>query len=217
MNRKTLFFSVAGVLLLLFVVAVTLFKNHQTDQQESVIQQNILERTGAPQKGASDAKVTIVEFFDPACSTCRDFYPRIHQLVEQYSGKVKVMVRYAPLHTGSDQVVTLLEAAHLQGKFWQALEQLFITQDQWVLHHVSQPMRARAILGSLDLDQEKLSRDMNQSEVAQAVLQDVQDGKILHIQATPEFFVNGQPLPDFGFEQLRLLVKKAVIDQYGRE
>ena len=217
MNRKTLFFFVAGVLLLVFVSAVTLFKNHQADQQRSVLQQNSMERKGAPQKGAADAKVTIVEFFDPACATCRDFYPRVHQLVEHYSGKVKVMLRYAPLHTGSDQVVTMLQAAHLQDKFWQALEKLFMTQDQWVINHVSQPMRARAILGSLDMDQEKLSQDIHDPEVIQAVSQDVQDGKTLLVRATPEFFVNGQPLPSFGFEPLRLLVKEAVIDQYGRE
>ena len=216
MNRKTLFMSAAGFLLLVFVVAVMLFRDHKTGQQTVHVNQhqNALTRAGAPFKGSKDARVTIVEFLDPACGTCRDFYPRVKQLVAHHAGKIKVVVRYAPLHSGSDQVVKMLEAAHLQGKFFQALERLFDTQQSWVINHVSQPMRARSLLGSLDLDQARLSADMNLPEVAQVVQQDVQDGQTLHVRATPEFFVNGRPLPSFGFDQLRLLVEEAVADAY---
>jgi hypothetical protein len=33
----------------------------------------------------------------------------------------------------------MLEAAHLQGKFWPALELLFANQERWVEHHISNP------------------------------------------------------------------------------
>jgi len=216
MNRKTLFISTAGLLLLAFIIATVLFQNHKTTLQSASVSQNQggLEREGAPVKGPADARVTIVEFLDPACGTCRDFYPLVKHLINQYPGKVRVMVRYAPLHTGSDQVVKMLEAAHRQGKFWQALELLFSSQDRWVINHVSQPMRARTILNALDLDQEKLMVDMNRSEVAQAIQQDVEDGQTLKVRATPEFFVNGRPMPSFGYEQLNQLVKDAVADAY---
>ena len=216
MNRKTLFIAVAGLLLLVFVIATVLFQNYKTTQQGASVNQNqsVLEREGAPVKGAADAKVTIVEFLDPACGTCRDFNPFMQQFIDQYPGKVKVMVRYAPLHPGSDQVVKMLEAAHHQGQFWQALELLFSSQDRWVLNHISQPMRARRILYALDLDQEKLTDDMNRSEVAQAIQQDMQDGQALKVRATPEFFVNGRPMPSFGYAQLSQLVKEAVVDAY---
>ncbi len=216
MNRKALFIAVAGLLLLVFVIATVLFQNYKTTQQGASVSQNqsVLEREGAPVKGAADAKVTIVEFLDPACGTCRDFNPLMQQFIDQYPGKVKVMVRYAPLHPGSDQVVKMLEAAHQQGQFWPALELLFSSQDRWVLNHMSQPMRARRILYALDLDQEKLTDDMNRSEVAQAIQQDMQDGQALNIRATPEFFVNGRPMPSFGYAQLSQLVKEAVVDAY---
>jgi protein-disulfide isomerase len=127
---------------------------------------------------------------------------------------VRVMVRYAPLHPGSDQVVKMLEAAHQQGKFWPALEILFNNQDRWIVNHNSQPMRALNILNSLDIDQEKLAADMNRPEIAQTIQQDVQDGQALNIRATPEFFVNGRPLPSFGIAQLNQLVKEAVAEVY---
>ena len=216
MNQKTIFISVAGILLLAFLMATMIYRNHQGGVQDEASSQNqaIVERQGAATKGPVDARVTIVEFLDPACGTCRDFLPYVEQLVSQYPGKVRVMVRYAPLHPGSDQVVKMLEAAHQQGKFWPALKILFNNQDRWIVNHNSQPMRALNILNSLDIDQEKLAADMNRPEIAQIIQQDVQDGQALNVRATPEFFVNGRPLPSFGIAQLNQLVKEAVAEAY---
>jgi protein-disulfide isomerase len=216
MNQKTIFISVAGILLLAFFMATMIYRNHQSTMQEGSARPNqaILERQGAATKGPADARVTIVEFLDPACETCRDFLPYVTRLIEQYQGKVRVMVRYAPLHPGSDQVVKMLEAAHQQGKFWPALEILFDTQNRWTINHTAQPMRALNILNSLDIDQEKLAADMNSPDIARIVQQDIRDGNALNVRATPEFFVNGRPLPSFGVAQLNQLVKEAVAEAY---
>ena len=216
MNRKSLFISGAALLLVAFIFAIILFQNHEAELQNTSLGQSrgVLERQGAPVKGPADARVTIVEFLDPACGTCREFYPLIKHYIDQYPGMVKVMVRYAPLHSGSDQVVKMLEAAHHQGKFWPALELLFSNQGRWVINHTSQPMRARALLNSLDLNQEKLTLDMNHPDVIQAIQEDIQAGQTLGVRATPEFFVNGRPMPSFGYEQLNQLVEEAVADEY---
>jgi protein-disulfide isomerase len=216
MNQKTIFSLVAGILVLAFVMGALVYKNYQATQQGESVSQNqrIVERQGAPLKGPVDARVTIVEFFDPACGTCKDFYPMVKKFIDQYPGKVRVMMRFAPLHPGSDQVVKMLEAAHQQGKFWVALEALFNSQDRWIVGHTSQPMRALNILNSLDIDQQKLAADMNSAEIARIIQQDVQDSQALNVRATPEFFVNGRPLPSFGFDQLSQLVKEAVAETY---
>ncbi len=216
MNQKTIFIAVTGILLLAFFMATMIYRNHQSSVHDGATSQNqaIVERQGAATKGPADARVTIVEFLDPACGTCRDFLPYVKQLISQYPGKVRVMVRYAPLHPGSDQVVKMLEAAHQQGKFWPALEILFNNQDRWIVNHNSQPMRALNILNSLDIDQEKLAADMSRPEIAQIIQQDVQDGQALNVRATPEFFVNGRPLPSFGIAQLNQLVEEAVNKAY---
>jgi protein-disulfide isomerase len=108
----------------------------------------------------------------------------------------------------------MLEAAHLQGKFFEALELLFNNQGRWINNHISQPMRAMALLNSLDLDQDRLTADMNSPEVIAAIEKDVQDGQALNVRATPEFFVNGKPMPSFGYKQLSQLVEDAVADAY---
>jgi protein-disulfide isomerase len=216
MSRKTIFISVAGILLLAFVMATLVYRNYQSllPGVGGASSQGIAERQGAPVKGPADARVTIVEFFDPACETCADFYPLVKQLMDRYPGKVRVMLRYAPLHPGSDQVVKMLEAAHLQGKFFPALELLFGNQRRWVVDHTSQPDRALGILKGMALDHDRLQADMNGPAVNQAIAQDVQAGQALGVRATPEFFVNGRPIPEWGYEQLERLVEQAVKDSY---
>jgi protein-disulfide isomerase len=215
MNKKTLFISTALILGVVFTGAVTLFNNEQL-KKNSHSEQNaiLLERATAPFKGNADAKVTIVEFFDPACETCRQFYPLVNRIMKQHSGKIKLVKRYAPLHQGSDQIVKMLEAAHLQGKFWPAVELLYKTQDQWTQHHVAQPTLALALLEKIRLDQSRFSADLQSDRVTDAVMKDIADGKMLKVRATPQFFVNGKPLINFGYEPLVKLVEAAITEAY---
>lgn len=212
MNRKLLFLTGISLIVLAFVAAVVLYQNQAAGPNGQ--NQALVYRQGAPIKGPVDAKVTIVEFFDPACGTCADFYPLLQQLINQYPGKVRVMMRYAPLHTGSDQVVLMLEAAHRQGKYWQALELLFNNQRRWIVGHVSQPAQARSLLNAVAMDHAKLNSDMTTPELIDVVQQDIEDLQKLGVRATPEFFVNGRPLPSFGYQQLAKLVKEEVEKAY---
>lgn len=55
---------------------------------------------------------------------------------------------------------------------------------------------------------------MNAPEIAQRIEQDLSDAKALNVTKTPEFFVNGLPLPSFGLKQLQNLVKQALRSAY---
>ena len=213
MNNKTLFISVTAFIGIIFIAAVAMYKS----QLPSTIANDLLpalERIDAPAKGGKQAKVTIVEFFDPACGTCSQFYPLLNNLVKKYQGKVKVVMRYAPLHQGSEDVVKMLEAAHMQGKFWPAVELLFANQARWVEHHVSNPKSALAGIKTIELDHEQLDNDWQSSKVAKIIAQDRQDGQTLKVRATPQFFVNGKPLLVFGYDQLVNLVEEAIAEVY---
>ena len=60
-------------------------RNAQLDQQAIAISQSEhLVRMHSPVLGPREAPVTIVEFFDPACETCRAFYPIVKDLMRQY-------------------------------------------------------------------------------------------------------------------------------------
>ncbi len=118
------------------------------------------------------------------------------------------MLRYAPFHKGSDQVVAVLEAARRQGKFWPALEALLASQAHWAPHHTPQVGLIWRFLEPLGLDMQQLMRDAGDPAIAALIAQDVADTRTLNVTKTPEFFVNGQPLPSFGFEQLQRLVNR---------
>jgi protein-disulfide isomerase len=216
MNKKILFIGTSLIIIVAFIVAVTIFQTSQTSQNKNTSFDNLnkVERANAPTKGPLNAKVTIVEFFDPACETCSVFYPLVNNLIKKYPGKVKVMMRYAPLHQGSDQVVKILEAAHLQGQFWPAIDILFKQQQLWTRHHVAEPKSALRLLSNLPLDREQFMRDLSSDNINKTISQDVMDGKMLNVRATPQFFVNGKPLINFGFKQLTQLVEEAIEEVY---
>jgi len=152
--------------------------------------------------GSDDAKVYIVEFFDPACETCRDFYPFVKNLMAANQGKMKLVVRYAPFHAGSDYFVKILEAARKQGKYWETLEVMFNSQPYW------------QFLPEAGLNIEQIRNDMNDPEIAKHIEQDLADANTLNVRQTPEFFVNGKPLPSFGYDQLKALVEAEIQANY---
>ena len=208
---------IAGLLLVVFFIAATLFYDGQKATQRSdVANENasVLVRDYSPVKGQPDAKVTIVEFFDPACETCSAFYPFVEQLMEANPGRIKLVLRYTPFHDGSDYAVKILEAARLQGKYWETLEAAFASQSAWASHGHPQPEKLWAYLGNTGLDIEQAKKDMHSSEITDRIRQDLADARQLQVTKTPGYFVNGKPLVQFGRKQLQNLVEAEVRNQY---
>jgi protein-disulfide isomerase len=160
--------------------------------------------------GPANAPVVIVEFFDPACETCAAFYPMVKQLMAENPTSIRLVLRYAPFHPGSDMVVAALEAARRQDKYWPALEALLASQAGWAPNHTSQMGLAWQYLGDLGLDFAQMRQDMLAPEIAQIISQDLADARALNVTKTPEYFVNGRPLPSFGWAQLKALVDEAL-------
>lgn len=216
MKQKLIFISAAIALLLIFVFGIVYYNQQKTNEAVQAAEQNqaLLIRDYSPTFGAQDAKVHIVEFFDPACETCRDFYPLVKGLMAEDRERIRLSLRYAPFHEGSGEVVKMLEAARLQAKFWPALEALFSAQSNWVMNHKSQPQLAWHALEGLGLNLEQMRRDMESPEIARRIEQDLADAKALNVTMTPEYFVNGRPLPSFGFDELKALVRDALAQAY---
>ena len=218
MKQKNIFIVSAVLLVLAFMVGAFFYKNQRAEQAAQTAAQNraALVRVHSPTLGNADAPVHIVEFLDPACETCRDFYPFVKDLMAANPGKIRLSVRYAPFHGGSDQVVKVLEAARKQDKYWQALEALLASQAGWTQHHTAQVDLVWKHLDGLGLDMERLRNDMNLPEIARLIEQDIADAKTLNVTKTPEFFVNGRPLPSFGYEELKKLVEDALVSTDGK-
>ena len=214
--QKAIFIGSAVLLALVFVLGIFLYESERLDKSAKAAEQNqiLLAREHAPRLGPADAKVHIVEFLDPACGTCREFYPLVKDMMKANRDRMRLSLRYAPFHAGSDNVVKILEAARKQDKFWQTLEAVLAFQSRWAPNHKPQLELLWPQLGNLGLDLEQIRRDMNSLEIERVITQDLADAKALNVTMTPEFFVNGRPLPSFGYEQLRKLVDDAVAKAY---
>ncbi|MBU1979035.1 MAG: DsbA family protein, partial [Gammaproteobacteria bacterium] len=107
MKHKTLFIVALVALLLAFVVGTLLYTIQKEDQSVQLAEANsaALVRMHSPTLGKLDAPVVIVEFLDPACETCRDFYPLVKEMMAANPGRIRLVLRYAPFHNGSDKVV----------------------------------------------------------------------------------------------------------------
>ncbi|MBW6494198.1 MAG: thioredoxin domain-containing protein [Burkholderiaceae bacterium] len=216
MNRKTLFIGSAVLLLAAFVIGAIYYQVQLSKKAEELAaaNQTRLLRVYSPTFGNPQAKVHIVEFLDPACGTCAQFYPEVKRIMADNPDRIRLTIRHVPFHNGSEPVVRVLEASRAQDKYLETLRALLGSQSSWVVNHTAQFDRIWGPLQGLGLDLDKLRVDMNAPEIGQHIEQDLADASALGVQATPEFFVNGRPLPSFGLRQLQDLVKDALQASY---
>lgn len=205
-RKATLIAACAVAISLLLIAGWRYLASPQEPPSAQAVDPSTLVRAYSPSEGRADAPVVIVEFFDPACGTCRDFYPLVKELMAAHPGRIRLVMRYTPFHTGSDKVVAVLAAAQRQGKFWPALEALFDSQSDWASNHIAKVDLALKHLQGTGLNMEQLAFDLSAPELQQALDQDMRDANALGVSQTPEYFVNGRPLPTFGIDPLRALV-----------
>lgn len=213
MNSKKITVAVLlGFVVVAFLLGMNFYqKRVQNSQMEKVSKaDNRLVRFNSTTLGPIGAPVTIVEFFDPACETCRDFYPFVKDLLKKYPNDVRLVLRYAPLHAGSDLVVKLLEASKRQGKYWQTLEAVLAAQPSWASHGSPNLEMAYQAAAQTGLDVKKALADSQTPEIEAVLKQDIEDLTALEVKKTPTFFVNGRGLPSFGPDQLASLVAEEV-------
>ena len=216
MNRKTLLAGSAVVLGAAILVGTMVYLNGSAPKPAQPVDRNRagLTQIYSPTQGNPEAKVHIVEFLDPACETCASFYPEVKKMMADNPDRVRLTLRLVPFHRGSDYAIKALEAARKQGKFLPALEALLASQSYWAPNHTVQPDSIWTPLEGLGLNMEQLKADMNSPEIARRIEQDLNDAKTLKVTQTPEYFVNGRPLPTWGLEQLQALVREEVQAAY---
>ena len=174
-----------------------------------------LVRPDSPTLGATDAKVTIVEFLDPECESCRAFNPSVKKMLKDYEGKVRLVVRYMPLHPNSVLAATFTEFAGEQGKYWQAQELLFQKQTEWGTKHgpatTPQP-DVKALFEKyameLGFDLAQFNAAVKENRYAAKLDRDKKDGQSLGVRQTPTIFVNGRKLARLYEADLKALIEE---------
>ncbi len=214
MKKPTIVIASALVIALVFGGGAYYYKAQQAQEISKLAgaEESAFVRAASPALGTESAKVQLVEFFDPACEACRMMYPYVKSLMRANDGKLRLTLRYATFHEGSDYVVKVLEAARMQGQdlYWKALEAILANQATWAEHGRPNPLLVWDYLGGTGLDIQKAKQDMNDPRIAELLKQDAKDLATLKVNKTPSFFINGKPLAEFGQNQLRVQVENEI-------
>ncbi|MBI2686066.1 MAG: thioredoxin domain-containing protein [Acidobacteria bacterium] len=143
---------------------------------------------GAPVKGPTGAKVTLVEFSDFQCPYCVKAIPQLEAVMKAFPNDVRLIYKQFPLdqHSQAALAARASLAAHAQGKFWPLHDKMYSN---------SRAISRQQILAwanELDLDIPSFTKVMDAAETQSSVTRDIADGSRAGVAATPTIYINGK-------------------------
>ncbi len=141
----------------------------------------------SPQRGPSDAWVTVVEFADFECPFCRSEKAVAEDVESVYAGDLRFVFKHFPLtsiHPHAQAAAIAASCAGDQGKFWEMHDLLF----EGALDDAALLADAEQVPG---LDVPAWQACITTPDPANRVAEDVALATSLGIGGTPTFVVNG--------------------------
>lgn len=205
---KNLIFILVGVVVLafggyqIFLSSQPKYVSTETQQARMPLVGN-LAAAHSFSTGPLDAKVTVVEFFDPECEACAAVAPTIEKEIKHYEGKVRWVFRYMAFHHNSRSAIKVLEAARKQNKFLELQHELFNTQPSWGEKRTSAEDDIMKIAASVKgLNMAQLKKDIDEKSTDEIIEKDAAEGRQAGVRGTPTFFVNGVALEQLNLDLL---------------
>ena len=157
------------------------------------VDSSLLIRADSDKIASGSGTVTLVEFGDFQCPACGVYYPVVKQVISDFSSQLTYVFRNFPLdtiHANAHIAALAAEAAGRQGKYWEMHDMLYEKQADW-----SENKSAKDIFvtyaTSLGLNIDQFKKDIDSSDVANKVQEDINDANALAISQTPTFFLDG--------------------------
>lgn len=144
-----------------------------------------------PSKGPEAARVTISEYGDFGCPSCRAWHQAgiIDQIMEFYGDQLRFVWRDFPVITGrSPKAAEAGQCAFDQGEFWAYHDNLYEQPDAVVDLRVDALKRYATEIG---LDAEAFNTCLDSGQHEDTVQIDWDEGHRLGLRGTPSFLVNG--------------------------
>lgn len=145
-------------------------------------------------RGASDAKITIVEYCDLQGPFCRRVQETLDNLLVNYAGHVQLEFRHFPLsfHEHAQKAAEATECAADQGAFWQLHDLIYLEQELLIANGTTQ---LKAWATELALDRNQFDTCLDSGVKAKLVQTDFDQGERDGVTGTPQFYINGESLP----------------------
>ncbi len=155
-------------------------------------------------KGATDAKVRVVEFADFECPHCQMAAPQIKDIMERYGDKVELVFKNYPLgkkcndemtrdmHPDACGAAVAVQCAGRQGQYWEMHDTVFMKARNGDSVNTRNLKKYAATVG---LDPNEFEACLTDDSAWEEVRLQVRDGRKAEISGTPAFFVNGVQMP----------------------
>ena len=144
----------------------------------------------SPILGNPNAPVTIVEFSDFQCPFCARFHPVLRDVLKEYPGKVRIVIKNFPLpfHPNARPAAKLALAANLQGKYFDMVDLLMQNGGSVEESKVKDYAKTLHINYRRLMDDDK-NRD---SEWERIISDDMSLANQSSVQGTPTYYINGR-------------------------
>lgn len=144
----------------------------------------------APFKGASDAKVTIVEFSDFQCPFCSKGAQVLSALEKKYGNKIKIAFKHYPLpfHAQARIAAEASMCANEQDSklFWKMHDAMFADQSKLDKDNLIATAKKAGV------KEAEFKACLEAGKYKAKIDADVAQGATLGIKSTPTFFINGK-------------------------
>ncbi len=159
-----------------------------------------------PVKCSSDCPITVVEYSEFQCPYCSRTLPVANQLMKEFKGKIRWIVRDFPLdfHDRARPAAIAAHCAAEQGKYWFMYKTLF--ENQQKLQDADIEKYASSIKG---LDIEKWKTCLNNPSIVSTIDKNVASGMKIGVNGTPAFYINGKKLDTaMSFDTVKAKIKE---------
>jgi protein-disulfide isomerase len=148
----------------------------------------------SPSMGPEDAKITLIEFADFECPSCRQLDLILRELLPRHP-EVRLVFKHYPLtdiHPWAMTAAIASQCAFQQSPsaFWKMHDAIFDAQEVISPSNVWDKMQALA--AQLGLNPELYNSCMINPETKSQVTSTIEEGHTLTITATPTTFINGR-------------------------
>jgi protein-disulfide isomerase len=196
---KTNLFSTRNIIIAIVLALIAFFaynKYSQVKKLEAPV--NVVTQADDHYVGPANAKVTVVEYADFQCPSCKAFEPIVTSVEAKYADRVKFVYRYFPLtqiHQNAMLSAIAAEAAGKQNKFWELKKVMFEKQEEWA-NSLDAEAKILGYAATLGIDVNKMKTDMATAEIKTRVERDMKEAVSIGLQGTPSFIINGQRITD---------------------
>ena len=150
--------------------------------------------------GNKDSKVVLFEYGDFQCPGCGGAHPTVKTVTQKYEEQMGFVFRNFPLttiHPNARAAAAAVEAAGLNGKYWQMHNLVFESQNDWSDASASQRttlFTQYAVTAGVDADTFTKTLTDKSPQINRKIDFDRALGGKIGVNSTPTFYLNGKKL-----------------------